>query len=356
MKPGDILTPLRQISGETRSILGLALLPRKKSVYRLARAEDTGLKRSYYITSEKGLYQAGPGGFFHLLDIPLYGMAFYGERVFMGLQIGKAAVLVAGRRQALEESGTPFGFRVLQSHPIATSNHRIHQVTAGRSGIWVANTSRNTLLLIDPKTEKVAAEIPVFFDMFGEPILHDHNHINSVMDYGSLVLFTACRAGGRSMIGVYESGKITGYFYEHPGGHDMYLTPDGFLFCDTFGSGGENTGGFPVTQDGFFAESVFRTPPGFVVRGAAGSREEFLIGHSHKGSRARRFAGQGALLVFDGENLRRKIETPCSQIYQIIGQDGSMLRPGREAVPEKVHALLQKRFGPPGYEREVKPL
>lgn len=347
---------LRQIRSEIRP----ALTRTFRSKWKPEKGPNWDLRRGYYITSEKGVFRLDRSGFHRIHKIPTYGMALFGDWVFFSFIArfdGDHSLVVRGDREALTESGRKFHFQEVYRIRCQTTHERIHQVSRGTDCIWVANTGRNTLLRIDPESCAVLSEIPLFTDRFGHRVLHDQNHVNSVAQYGDNVLFTAYRAGERSLIGVMDDTSIIGYAYPHVGIHDICLGDGNFLFCDTFGKPGSETGGVPVTRDGPLDPDFFAKPPGYVVRGVAGCEDEMLIGHSHKGTRAKRFKGHGSLLLVRKGKVAAVSAVKPAQVYQIITENGDFLeRPQKPVKPEDLHSMLTHVLGDPVYHARVAPL
>lgn len=329
-----------------------------RSDIKLVQPVGADLRRAYYFTSESGVYRVDRNGVYRVLDIPAYGIAIRGEWIFLALYSYVYSIVVRGNRKALHENGRRFDFQELFRLETLSTNERIHQVFLGDEALWVANTGRNTLVKIDPQRCRVIAELPMVVDRFDRAVLFDNHHINSVSEYGGTVLFTAYRAGfGRSLIGIYDGTSVTGFAYPREGVHDIYLSGDGFMLCDTFGPNTDAAGGILVTENGAFDPDFFETPPGCVVRGVAGTAEELLVGHSHKGTRSQRFNGHGSLLVARHGKVDDRIELPSAQVYQIVMEDGATLTPEPINVePQHVAAKFQRVLGEPIYRANVEAL
>lgn len=305
---------------------------------------------SYFFTSDKGLFRVTPAGITRLFGLPVYGFALRGDRFYMAVNLGRLSLVVRGDRQALERPGAQLNLQTLYGRSITSSNERLHQLTSGPDGLWVANTARNSLLLIDAETGAAKKEIFPFLDRFGAPVTGDHNHINSVVQYGDAVLFTAYRAGGRSLIGLYDGKTVRGFGYRNAGAHDVYLWGSDIVFCDTFGDAGRESGGV-IRAGRPFAGDFFSGPPGFIVRGMAGQNGEVIVGHSHKGQRKQRFKGRGGLLVFRGDTPAFVVPAPAAQIYQITTAQGGFLPFDENAANAAVIAeKLEKSLGAACYE------
>ena len=123
------------------------------------------------------------------------------------------------------------------------------------------------------------------------------------------------------------------------------------MFNDTFGENTPNEGGVPMTEAGPFDEARFLAPPGYVVRGIAGAGDELLIGHSHKGERAKRFDGKGALLVYKVGHFACRLDMPASQVYQLMREDGGTVdAPAPILAAAEISGRLKGLLGEPIYE------
>jgi hypothetical protein len=326
------------------------------SADRVCSREHPGLEHGYFFTSERGIYRIDQRGVRHVFKVPTYGIAFSHDTVFLTCQVDDTSFIGTGRREDLAKASGRFGIELLVRQNILASNERFHGICAGDTAVWAANTQRNTLLRIDPVRLEVVAEIPVFLDRFDRPILYDVNHVNGVSEYHGTVLFTAYRAGGQSMIGMYDGNRITGFGYGNVGVHDIYFTDDDLWLGDTFGNNTEGTGGAVVTKNGILDRAYFEQPPGVIVRGIAGTKEELLIGHSHKGERRTRFSGHGAILIARNGKVAKRIEVEPAQVYQIIREDGRVVSPPpARLTADDIRRRLEGVFGSPLYEAGVSP-
>lgn len=308
-----------------------------------------------YLTTDCGLFRLCQGRFQRLTLIGGYGFALSGEHAFLSLNFYGRSSLVS---LELEELQKPRQKVYAMEHwgvPITDNAERFHQVTSRRDGpIWVANTSRNTLLRIDPHNHDRISEYSIFHDQFGVPILYDHNHINSVVQYEDVILFSAYRAGENSLICVINGDRIKGYAYPRKGVHDIYLTSTGFLLCDTFGENQPGRGGAPYTENGIIDPKFFGREPGYVVRGAVGLGEDWLIGYSHKGERKKRYEGNGGVIVISRGKVQETWTLPAAQIYQIVREDKEFIDPVQECSVEQVCSLFEEVLGPPVYEGQIR--
>ena len=352
----DIALAFRRGVGRLRAEYRTARITRARSKIKKVQDIAANLEKAYYFTSEKGVFRLDRTGVHQVLDLAAYGIAIHGEWIFLAVYSYDYSIVVRGDRRALSESGRSFDFREIYRLQTLSTNERIHGMFCGSDALWVANTGRNTLLKVDPRKAEVVAEIPVIVDRFGRSVLFDNNHINSVSEYDGVVLFAAYRAGHRSMIGVYDGTSVTGFGYPRAGVHDIFLWNGGFLLCDTFGENTEVAGGALITQDGVFDSEFFSKPPGCIVRGLAGTVDELLIGHSHKGVRSKRFNGHGAILVARNGRVEERLGIHPAQVYQIITEDGAFAMPSpRNVDASSVKRMLMKALGEPIYCAEVSP-
>lgn len=342
----------RTIRRAVKSEWRKAKIPSLKSQSRTHGRWHDGPRGTYFITSEKGIFRCDAAGIHQVTDIHLYGCAIANSRVFMGLHIDHDAFLVEGNAEGLFKADVPFELRVIFREFTSTTHERLHQITSHGDTVWAARTAAGSVLRYDTRTRSLS-NITLLRDRFGMPIKRDVNHINSVTQYGDVILFAGYYAGNRSIIGILDGTTVTGFGYKNVGVHDIYLTKSGFLFFDTFGPGA-GQGGLPVTERGVLHPEIFAKPPGYVLRGAAQRGDELLIGSSHKGERTRRFKGHGQLLIFEKGEVRAIKTLPCAQVYQIINADGGMLsQPADPPGAGAVRAMLERSLGPPIYEGEA---
>jgi hypothetical protein len=312
-----------------------------------------GPRNTYFVTTDRGLFRCDPTGLHQVVDIHLYGCAIVGSKVFMGFYVDRFATFVEGNAAALFTPGVPFKFREIFSETTGDDRERIHQITSYGEIVWLARTRVGALLRFDIASGKLT-NYTLIRDRFNAPVRLDVNHINSVVQYGDVVLFTGTHAGDQSIVGVLDGNRVTGFGYKNLGVHDVYLTRSGFLFFDTFGPDRPDEGGVPVTEQGILFPEIFSKPPGYVLRGAAQTGDEIVIGSSHKGERTQRFKGKGELLIFENDALRTTKRLPGAQVYQIITSTGAMLTP--PATPPDaaaVRQMLGAALGKPIYDGEA---
>lgn len=306
---------------------------------------ESELDERYFVTTEQGIFLIGPGEGRLLTRCGGYGFGFYKDMAYFSIDKDGVSSVCSLPRELLLDKGT---FRkdkyshILYEVPTKSSNGRIHQLTITVDGhLLFANTGRNSIVRLAPETGDIE-EITPFPDRFGEPILDDHNHINSVVEYDGMIFFVAYKAGDKSLIGCIKGPEAKGFFYENQGGHDIYKTNSGFLFLDTFGQGK----GHAITENGRIYTEFLGQGTGYVLRGGAGNNAEWILGHSHKGPRKKRFEGRGGLIVIKQDRCSY-VELPAAQIYQIIRYDGHFFDYSHNE--KSLLECLISYFGEPGY-------
>ena len=354
----DAMKPaLREAGKAFLDELALQRALHQRGICRLEAPAATEIDGRYLVTSELGIYRLDKDGIAKVFDLPTFGIAAWRDYLYLGIQQGAYTSVLRVSRKALGKPGARLECKLVYRLRVGRTNERIHQLCASDDFVWVANTGRNTLLRIDPNADDAIEEYTVFLDRFGAPIHSDVNHINSVHSHGNCLLFVAYKIGKQSMIGILHDGQIEGYAYPRKGVHDIYLTREGFMFSDTFGENTDEKGGVPVTEKGPMDPERFAKPPGYIVRGIAGQGSEMIIGHSHKGKRAKRFEGRGALLIYRDRSFVTELTMPCSQVYQIMREDGKTLD-GPDAVldVEQVRRRISGSLGEVIYRAPATPV
>ncbi len=325
--------------------------------YKKVGDQQLPLSQPYWVACEKGVFLLRDRKILRVVPIRCYGIAFSKTKFYLSSYYGDYTAILSGEKQALYRKGAKFNFREIYGFETTGSNQRIHQITCGQSHLWVANTGRNTLLKFDLETDTLVAEIPIFYDIFNKPILYDHNHVNSVAEYGGVVVWVAHTTDDASLIGILHDNHVTAFRYHRTGVHDIFLTENNFLFCDTFGTRETNTGGVPVDKEGPVDPEFFQKPPGKLVRGVAGDWREMVMGNSYKGARGPRFKGKGSILVLRDRTVIAEAQMPFSQTYQVCTFDGQYLKaPVSPVNVDEVKAMFSHLLGPAHYERDVTPL
>jgi len=338
-----------------RSELNLVRVFGARSRNRLALKSPLDLKREYFITTERGVYRLSSEGLFHVLPWHTYGMVVQCPWVFVAIHVDNWSLVLRGRSEALFRKGVSFEFQEAFRCKTVTTHSRVHGMAADGSGLWLTNTGSGSLVKVDMESLMQEEELFLLRDRFGYPIRHDVNHINGVSVYGDIRLFTAYHAGEGGLAGILWGDTVTGYATADSGIHDVYLGTEDFLLCNTFGpSRGDTRFGCLINRGGILDPDGFFTPPGFVTRGVAGDWEELLIGHSHKGERAKRFKGRGAILLLREGRISQRFDLEASQVYQVLTADGQNLLP-RPTRPmrELAHRWFRQSFGEPVYRGHV---
>ncbi len=319
---------------------------------------DFPLEFNCYVTSEKGIFKIENGKLEKVLNLWVFGIALDKHNAFISCasDISQSySYILSLDVKALTTQHIKLNMKELYRIPLSSKRQRIHQICLNENSIWAANTARNTLMEINRDNGCIIKEIAPFKDLFGKPILHDHNHINSIWHTGEALLFVAFRIGERSMIGVVGEDEIKGFAYRNYGAHDIAIRKKDFYFSDTLGKDKPDEGGCLIINGYPIDENFFQKPLGCIVRGIAGNNNQLVIGHSHKGKRTTRFDGKGALLFAQNNKIVRKIEMPFSQVYDIIRSDGKRFNEEPEAVSfSEVYELLKKYLGKPIYSEKVK--
>jgi len=323
------------------------------------RAEYKKLKRGfdlvipvegrYFVTTERGIFLISPGKGRLLTQNPGYGLSFSGDMAFCSVDKDNISrICMLPKESLLDGTGCNKDkyTHVLYETPCRSSNGRIHQVTVMSDGrLLFTNTGRNSIAILDSGSGDIEEFTP-FPDRFGVPIMDDHNHINSVIEYDGMIYFIAYKAGVKSLIGCIKGNDVKGFFYKNQGMHDIYKTKQGFLTLDTFGEGK----GYAITEKGNICSEFLSNGEGYVLRGAAGNDTEWILGHSHKGPRKKRFEGRGGLIVIKNGQCSF-IELPASQVYQVIRYDGNFFDCSENK--KSLFDSLTCYFGPPEYTAQT---
>jgi hypothetical protein len=346
----------RRVAGALRRILGWSRRPTPRAFLR--QRIDAPVASRYLITSERGVHLLAGDELARVAELPSFGIAIAGDDVYLADSTSSQTGVLRTSLATLLDEAADLATERLFSQRILTSNERIHQICLAGDALWVANTARNTLLRLDRRSGAVGAEIAPFLDRFGDPVLHDQNHLNSVCACGDALLFVAYRAGPRSLIGLVADGQVVGFGFPHVGVHDIHIAGGDVIFSDTFGAGEDaDAGGAPFVNGKPLDPGFFAAPPGCVVRGVAGGGGQLVIGHSHKGIRQKRFEGRAGLLVAEGGRIVARSELPFSQFYDVVQLSGRKFDepPAVQGFAE-IRSLLAGVLGPPVYEGEARTL
>lgn len=293
---------------------------------------DTGLKDfkkisgNYLVSGDRGVHAVVGGRFLQLSKVITYGIAVRNGMIWCASSCDRYSSicraelpehLMPGQRLAFEEI-----------HRAKTSKKgRYHQIGFIGDRLAIAASENNVIRYLDPMSGEILSECLPFRDSFGEPIGGDHNHINSLSESGECVLFCAYKAGQGSLLCVLNGNRdrVKGYEISSMGLHDIYIEGENLWFSDTFGLptklGGDDCGHLMKNNCKVDA-GYFSAPPGKVIRGIAGTGKELLVGHSHKGPRAKRYKGKGSIIRLVGEKVVEETSVPFAQVYDILRLDG----------------------------------
>jgi hypothetical protein len=338
------------------------LLDRYKSVARSIKVSQylsldaLKVKGQYVLSTEKGVFLINSDRLLHTFPYRTYGIALHNDDFYLSSVRGEHNSIFKARLPTSLEQFVP-GTRISFEEIYCLKAHiteRIHQVCIHQNQLVITKPSANAIVFLNLTTGEEEFEIRPFVDSFGIPVISgDHNHINSVFSCGEVLLFGAYRAGGSSLIGAYHNGKITGYRAGNEGLHGVYVSGQDLYYGDTFGSEGEGKG-YLIVNNKRFDESHFQSGDGFCVRGVCQSGEELLIGHSHKGPRAKRFEGPAFLLRCNKDHVEECIQMPFAAIYDIMKMDGTYFDKSPHVTSwDEVNRLLQDILGGPIYECRI---
>lgn len=315
-------------------------------------SETYDVKQNYYFTTKEGLCALMGGYLYQLTQTQSYGLAFSGNDVYLSIDLSHYSCVVRFPRHYLSGQFTgKVRAEIVYGRYVHNLRGRIHQVTAINNGpVWVANTSRNSVVKIESGKEPV--EYTPFLDRFGAPMLYDQNHINSVVDYGDFQLFSAFNAGTGSMLGLIRDNVVTGFWYKNRAIHDIYLTQSGFILCDMLGD--EQTCGGLVTQNGFDNQQIHTLVQHHSIRGLSVCGDEMLVGLSVKKEKGNeRMQGQAKIAVLRDGTLSCVVTILSSQIYQIVHESGEIITPAARPRYDDVYAAIEKIMGVPTYKEKL---
>lgn len=309
------------------------------------------LSHRYFVTTDKGIFRAEGNRLIQITPWGTYGFAIHAEHAYCAVTVKKWSVLLKCRLRSLCEAGIDPEWEELLRHEAADTNCRFHGMDIGAGSLWLAHTGKGGLMKFDLSGLNEPESLSLFLDHFGEPIKYDLNHVNGVTAYDDFTLFTAYQIGRTSGIGMIEGEDVSVYGVPNRGIHDAYFINDDLYHCDTFGDGNK---GYLMRNNRPVDAGYFDKPPGFIPRGVAGTEEEMLLGHSHKGARKDRFKGSGSILFLRNQKVQGKLDFHGSQIYQIIREDGIALAPKPCGISsEKAKGKLTELFGSPVYQNKV---
>jgi hypothetical protein len=310
----------------------------------------------YLVSGDRGIYAIRDGKLLNLFGTRTFGIAIRGTELFTASSNDHYSSICKAVLPDQIAPGASLKFTELFRTPTSKSG-RIHQIGFFNDQLAVAHTDANAILFLNPETGDVISQCQPFRDHFGLPIGGDYNHINSVSQCGECLLFCAYRAGENSLICVLHENRVKGYAVPNTGAHDIHLTGETLYYSDTFGrpvSAGGDECGYLMANGHRVDEAYFSKPPGRAVRGIAGSGDELLVGHSHKGPRAKRYKGSGSVFRIVGGKVVHEVVVPFSQVYDILRLDGRHFEePPRFKTWDELNRFLSATLGPCAYEREL---
>ena len=227
---------------------------------------------------------------------------------------------------------------------------RFHQICTLGSNLWIANTFKNSLTIINKKNGNFIGNIAPFFCQDNHPIMSDHNHINGVSAYKDSIVFTAFRINKKSAIGLIGNGKIKIFSYPNMGIHDVIILKNQLLISDSYRMWEKSCGGIKINSK-FINESFFEDNNYNFVRGLSIFRDEMIVGNSFQGERKNRFKGKGSILVRKKEKFLGALNNLPPQIYtirNIKSQDEK-----REISYKDINKLLIDNCGNPHVVRNI---
>ncbi len=290
---------------------------------RLSASLREPLQGDYLISTDKGLFRASGRRVENILSLTMFGISITESTLFAAVTLAEWSFLLRADMKGERDTFRLSGLKLVKAYSTPSHPERVHQIHARGQRIAVASTKTNSIDFIDAATGKEIFDIYPIADKTGFPIKSDHNHINSAYQAGEVTFFVAHDGGALgALIGYVARGRVIASAFPNRGVHDVIPTARGLIFCDTFGPLKPNEpagGNVYLNGKPLLPAHTDRT---FTIRGVAGTRDEWLVGHSHHGKRGDRFKGSGALLVLRNGELTEVADIPCAQIYDIIRADG----------------------------------
>lgn len=278
----------------------------------------------YLISGDRGVHAIVGGRFLRLSEVRTFGIAVRNGMLWCAASGDRYSSICRAALPTQLEPGQRLKFEEIHRAP-TSKNGRYHQICFIDDRLAVTATDNNAILFLDPMSGETIAECLPFRDHFGVPMSGDHNHINSVSQCGECLLFCAYKAGKRALLCVLHGDRVKAYPISNVGAHDIHLEGRNLWHSDTFGHPEDDGGdgcGYPMKNNRPVDAEFFSKPPGKVMRGIAGTGEELLVGHSHKGPRAKRYDGNGSIIRLVGEKVIEETAVPFSQVYDILRLDG----------------------------------
>ncbi|MQX37428.1 hypothetical protein [Roseospira navarrensis] len=308
-----------------------------------------GLRGRYFVSTDRGIYLATRAGLSPVLPFGTFGVGVEDGTLYASVNLANWSLIVAGAFHDTPDGIRLDPMRVVYQLETKYHSDRIHQIYVRNRTIYVANTRKNSVDLVDADSGALKTSLYPITDASGFPISADQNHLNSVYAAGDVLWFTTHNGGHiGSLLGFMDGTDVVTAGFPNRGVHDIVPTSQGLVFSDTFGSkkardlrGGGNL-------------YIGRTPQlptdsdlGYVVRGVAGRGDEMLIGHSLNAKRQDRFKGNGGLLVGPRGGPFQYLATPFSQVYDIVRLDGGKLDDEIPAMTSaEAERLLADSVGP----------
>ena len=278
----------------------------------------------YLISGDRGVHAVVGGRLLRLSGTRTFGIAVRDGILYCAASDDRYSSICRAALPAVLEPGKTLEFEEIQ-RAATSKNGRYHQIGFVGNRLAVAATERNAILFLNPEDGTTVAECFPFRDRFGDPVLGDHNHINSVSECGECLLFCAYKAGKHALLCVLHNDRVKAYRIDNRGAHDVYIEGRNLWHSDTFGVPAELGGddcGYVMKNNRRVDADFFSTPPGKVVRGIAGTGEELLVGHSHKGPRSKRYEGKGSIIRLVGDKVVNETPVSFAQVYDILRLDG----------------------------------
>ncbi|MEP6662294.1 MAG: hypothetical protein ABJC04_01400 [Verrucomicrobiota bacterium] len=364
LKPKQPLAPVepgwkvmrKTIRGVHRNRALLRAVNTTVRVRKLNVPEGKTFSENYLISSDRGVFALQKGEMFQLTDVDTFGIAVCHGELFAACSnddfssVGKCAFSLPLLPNA------SLKFTEIFRTPI-NKKGRIHQINFYHDTLAVTLTAENSIAFLNPSSGEILSECSPFRDGFGAAIGGDHNHINSLSQCGESLLFCAYKAGTGALIGIISGKRVQGYPVKNKGAHDVYISGRTLFYSDTFGAmfgEGRSECGFLMSNNQPVDEMFFNQPPGFAIRGICQRGEEMIVGHSHKGPRSKRFAGNGALLRIVKDKVVQTLTVPFAQVYDIVGLDGQHFdAPPAFQTWDETNAFLESVLGAPIYSRTL---
>ncbi len=305
------------------------------------------IEGNFLISSNDGLFYLNNSNLKKINNHNCFGIAKYSNNIFFSVyNKSKNYIISANLKDYLNSKKNNYLENKIFKIIVNNIGSRIHQISISHGVMWITLTNEDKILKFDLNQNKIIEKIDLF-EKFAN-LNEDKFHINSISAYKNFVLVTAANYKEGSLIIYIYNNNVYYFFYKNKGIHDIKLIDNDIYICDSFGKYGHNNKnkGGELLKNGKSIDKVFFTkPPGYVLRGIGIHTSNILIGHSHKGHRAKRFQGFSKLLLYKNKTFYELCELPFSQIYDIICIDN--LNINQNLQNEKIFTNLKKSFGNP---------